>query len=160
MGASRRTKKKGLASWSLALNEIVASALKIAAPLPEHGGARAGSGRMSREAMIAAYTSAFEDFLADDAAVKAAIDGSTSSHLYTERESWVVELFRDGSHRVLSGKEYEDGYRSPGLVIAIPPLQDEDLPPPDAPLISRFYDNALNELRRNFDEAVADYRNA
>lgn len=151
---------EGLQNWPQALVKLTANALGIEVDLPAQGGARPGAGRPTREAIIAAYTSAFEDFMSDTKAVESAIDGSTSSRLYTERETWVVELFKDGTFRVLSGKEYEDGYRSPGIVVAIPPMQDEDMPPPDAPLSEPFYGNAVDEMRRNFDEEIAAYRNA
>jgi hypothetical protein len=89
------------------------------------------------------FTEAFEKFMeedfwaAADSATKASWDGSGYS----------LELFPDGTYRVIWDNHLSDVYESPGLIISIPPLSDEDW---DEDPSLCFYENAERKIRDKF----------
>lgn len=98
-------------------------------------------------------TTAFESFMADSAAVEEAIESGTAA-----AESASIELFHDGTYRVLWSGNIGNLYRSDGIIVSIPTLRDDergfwleeyDMESPP------FYDNAIDELRRNFEYAIS-----
>lgn len=114
-----------------------------------------GEGSDDFEIVETSISTAFEAFMADTKAVEGAIDSSTSaSH---GGGSYKLELFSDGTYRVLS--QVGNLYDSTGIIISIPALRDDDMAPIDDDgneLASAFYDNAIEELRRNFEYAVSE----
>jgi hypothetical protein len=98
----------------------------------------------------AQYTEAFERFMSDKAAVRAAIDSATSADY--GGSGYTLELFGDGTFRTLWNGHIGNLYNSRGIMIAIPELNDDDLGAPEAG-IENFYDSAIDELRRNFEMA-------
>ena len=92
--------------------------------------------------------SAFDSFMAND--FKAAVDSATKA-------SWAgsgysVELFDEGNYRILWNQQIGNLYDSPGLILNIPALGDEEW---DADSDIRFYDNAEVEIREAFEEQKA-----
>lgn len=88
---------------------------------------------------------AFDSFMQED--FYSAVDSST-------RESWSgggysVELFSDGKYRVLWDKEIGNLYDSPGLILSIPALTNDDW---DEDPDIRFYDNVEEEIRNSFQD--------
>lgn len=143
-----------------AIVKLTSESLSIDAPLPEHGGARDGAGKKSRETIMAGLTEAFEAFMADGRGVEDAIDSSTSAVRQSDSDVWRVELFRDGTYRALPGNQIGSEYKSSGLLIRIPVLSDDEIGEwleeynMAAP---SFYDNAIEQLRRDFDYALSEY---
>jgi len=90
----------------------------------------------------------FNAFVSDRQALEAALDSSTKS-------SWggghyVVELFPDGSYRVIPGNDMGTKYFSPGIVLTLPSLSDDDWGD-CVEAEDRFYDNAEEALKESFD---------
>jgi hypothetical protein len=93
--------------------------------------------------------SAFKKFTANN--FEPAVDSATKA-------SWAgsgysVELFDDGTYRVLWNQAIGNLYDSPGVIMGIPSLSDEDWD--EDPLI-RFYDNA----REDFSDCFAEHKAA
>lgn len=92
---------------------------------------------------------AFNDFMSSKD-FEFSVDSST-------RASWgggsySVELFEDGTYRVLGSSEIGNMYDSPGMIIGIPALGDDEWD--DDPNI-RFYGNAREYMKNAFHEAIA-----
>lgn len=91
---------------------------------------------------------AFDNFLADRETLEAAILSST-------RASWggghyTVELFEDGTYRVLAGHHIGNLYQSPGMLLQIPRLTEDEWDGTDDS--EAFFDNAIDQLRDTFAE--------
>lgn len=91
--------------------------------------------------------SAFNQFMSTD--FQSAVDSSTKASW--GGSGYSVELFPDGSYRVLWDNQIGNRYDSSGLILSIPPLGDEEW---DEDLSIRFYDNAEELLRESFKEAI------
>jgi hypothetical protein len=92
--------------------------------------------------------SAFEKFMAND--FESAVDSATKA-------SWAgngysVEFFGDGTYRVLQNQSLGNLFDSPGVIMGIPSLSDEDWD--EDPLI-RFYDNAREDFSDCFVKCKA-----
>jgi hypothetical protein len=88
---------------------------------------------------------AFDKFMAND--FKSAVDSATKA-------SWAggmysVEFFDEGTYRVLWNQQIGNLYDSPGLILGLPTLSDDEWD--EDPLI-RFYDNAREEFNDLFVE--------
>lgn len=88
---------------------------------------------------------AFESFMEQE--FQSAVDSAT-------RASWggngySVELFNSGKYRVLYNGEIGNLYDSPGLILPIPFLGQDEW---DEDPTLRFYDNAEKEMRNVFEE--------
>lgn len=92
---------------------------------------------------------AFESFMSDEKAVCEAIDMSTIAGY--SGSGYSVELFDDGHHRLLWDNQIGNRYDSPGVIIHIPKLTEDEVETGDAPA---FYDNAIEALRENFEYAM------
>jgi len=88
---------------------------------------------------------AFEDFMAES--FQSAVDSSTQASW--GGSGYSVELFHGGSYRVLWNGEIGNRYDSPGIILSVPTLGDEEWD--DDPAV-RFYDNAEEEMRDTFQE--------
>lgn len=88
-------------------------------------------------------TEAFESFMAND--FESACDSSTKASW--GGSGYSVELFEDGHYRVLWDNQIGNLYDSPGLILGIPALGDDDW---DEDPSIRFYDNAGEEMREKF----------
>lgn len=88
---------------------------------------------------------AFESFMAHD--FESACDSSTQA--YWGGSGYSVELFDDGTYRVLWDNKIGNLYDSPGLILGIPYLGEDEWD--DDPYI-RFYDNAKEEMREIFQQ--------
>jgi hypothetical protein len=88
---------------------------------------------------------AFEKFMAEG--FKKAVDSSTKASW--GGSGYSVELFDDGHYRVLWDNEIGNLYDSPGLIMSIPYLVDDEWSEDPS---MRFYDNAEEEIRENFEE--------
>lgn len=87
----------------------------------------------------------FESFMEQE--FESAVDSAT-------RASWggdgySVELFNSGKYRVLYNGEIGNLYYSPGLILPIPFLGQDEW---DEDPTLRFYDNAEKEMRNVFEE--------
>lgn len=105
----------------------------------------------------ASITTAFEAFMADEKAVEEAIDNSTSASY--GGGSYKLELFHDGTYRVLASNRIGNAYKSDGIIISIPTLREDEmavLDDDDNEVVGAMYDNAIEELRRNFDYAISE----
>lgn len=90
---------------------------------------------------------AFDNFMSTD--FEAAVDSSTKASW--SGSGYSVELFEDGTYRVLWNNQIGNRYESPGLVLGVPSLNDEEWD--DDPSI-RFYDNAEQAMRDKYAEAL------
>lgn len=90
-------------------------------------------------------SNAFETFMRID--FESACDSSTKA-------SWAgsgysVELFDDGTYRVLWNQQIGNLYDSPGLILGIPAMTDEEW---DEDPSIRYYDNAKEYMKEVFEE--------
>ncbi len=83
---------------------------------------------------------AFNDFMA--AEFESAVDKSTESSW--GGGSYSVELFPDGSYRVAPSDNFGNLYFTPGVILTIPTLGDEEW---DEDPDLRYYDNAEQAMR-------------
>lgn len=90
--------------------------------------------------------SAFEKFMASGD-FKPAVDSATKASW--GGSGYSVELFDDGSYRILWDNQIGNLYDSPGLILSIPSLTDEEWDEDEDPSI-RFYHNAEQEIRDAF----------
>jgi hypothetical protein len=91
---------------------------------------------------------AFDEFMAND--FEPAVDSATKA-------SWAgsgysVEFFDKGNYRVLWNQQIGNSYDSPGLILGIPILNNDEWD--EDPLI-RFYENAREEFNDLFAENKA-----
>lgn len=93
------------------------------------------------------FQQAFDNFMnkefefAVDSATEASWGGSGYS----------VELFEDGYYCILWDGEIGNLYESPGIILGVPPLTDEEWD--DDPTL-RFYGNAEEAMQNSFEEAM------
>lgn len=101
---------------------------------------------------------AFEAFMADEKAVEEAIDSSTTAS--DNGSGYSVELFNDGTFRVLWDNNIGNLYKSAGIIISIPALSEDerDVLDDDGEVIegTAFYDNAIDQLRRDFEYVMSE----
>ena len=95
------------------------------------------------------FQSAFALFMAND--FEQSCDSSTQA-------SWggggySVELFDDGTYRVLWDNEIGNLYVSDGIILGVPALGDDEW---DDDKSIRFYDNAKEYMQTAFSDAVED----
>lgn len=88
---------------------------------------------------------AFESFMASG--FKSAVDSSTKASW--GGSSYSVELFDEGYYRVLWDNHIGNLYDSPGLILSVPALADDEW---DEDPSIRFYDNAEQIIRESFEE--------
>lgn len=88
---------------------------------------------------------AFESFMKND--FEKTVDSSTKASW--SGSHYVVELFHDGTYRTLHSCNVGNLYISPGLILVVPALDDEEW---DSDPDIRFYDSAEENLREAFDE--------
>ena len=88
---------------------------------------------------------AFESFMAQD--FQSACDSATQASW--GGSGYSVELFDDGHYRVLWDNQIGNLYDSPGLILSVPTLGDDEW---DKDPSIRFYDNAEEEMREIFQE--------
>lgn len=98
------------------------------------------------------FTQAFQLFMSES--FESAVDSSTQASW--GGGSYSVELFGDGSYRVLDTNSIGNRYDSPGIILQIPSLNEEEWD--DDPSI-RFYDNARDNLVNKYDQYVAEALN-
>lgn len=96
------------------------------------------------------YDQAFNNFMRSD--FETAVDSSTKA-------SWggsyyCVELFADGSYRVLWTKQVGNMYVSPGILLPVPALNSEEW---DEDPNVRFYDNAAMRMEMIYKEKMSEY---
>ena len=92
--------------------------------------------------------SAFDSFMSND--FKAAVDSATKASW--SGSGYSVELFDEGNYRILWNQQIGNLYDSPGLILSIPALGDEEW---DEDSSIRYYDNAEVEIREAFEEQKA-----
>lgn len=95
---------------------------------------------------LSGITAAYEKFLSE--AIEGAIESSTKASW--GGSGYSVELFANGTYRVLWDNQIGNLYESPGAIIKIPPCSDEEWS-------DRFYDNAIEKLKRVFQEWKKEY---
>lgn len=66
-----------------------------------------------------------------------------------------VELFESGNFRVIWNNEIGNLYDSPGIILSVPSLGDDDW---DEDPSIRFFDNAEDEMRAIFEQKIADIK--
>jgi len=104
---------------------------------------------------------AFESFMSKS--FESAVDSSTKASW--GGSGYSVELFDDGTYRVLWDNQIGNLYNSPGLILSVLYLDNEEWD--DDPSI-RFYDNAEQQMRDVFEQhwqanlnvqaVIADFR--
>jgi len=90
---------------------------------------------------------AFESFMKSD--FEDAVDSSTKASW--GGSGYSVELFKDGTYRVLWDSNIGNRYDSPGLILGVPTLGDEEW---DEDKDLRFYENAEQEIKDKFESAI------
>jgi len=98
------------------------------------------------------FTQAFQLFMSES--FESAVDSSTQASW--GGGSYSVELFEDGSYRVLDTNLIGNRYDSPGIILQIPSLNEEEWD--DDPSI-RYYDNARDNLVNKYDQYVVEALN-
>lgn len=88
---------------------------------------------------------AFQAFMSSD--FEPACDSATKASW--GGSGYSVELFDDGTYRVLWDDQIGNCYDSPGLILGIPTLNDEEW---DDDPTHRFYDNAREEMLEFFKQ--------
>lgn len=88
---------------------------------------------------------AFESFLRTD--FKSAADSATKASW--GGNGYSVELFNTGTYRVLPDGSIGNLYYSPGLVLGVPALTDDEW---DEDPDIRYYEGAEEEMREKFQE--------
>lgn len=88
---------------------------------------------------------AFDAFMSE--AFEGAVDKSTKASW--DGSGYSVELFPDGTYRVLWDNQIGDRYSSRGLILSIPALSSDDW---NSIRKRRFYDNAEQAMRDAFQE--------
>jgi len=96
---------------------------------------------------------AFDSFMAND--FQSAVDSSTEAS--QSGSGYSVELFDDGTYRVLWNNQIGNLYDSPGLILSIPSLSDEEW---DEDPSIRFYDNAEQAIRDSYQDHWQANQNA
>ena len=91
--------------------------------------------------------SAFNKFMRED--FQSSVDSSTQASW--GGSGYSVELFHDGTYRVLWDNQIGNLYSTPGLILSIPALSGEEWG--EDPSI-RYYDSAEEFLRESFKEAI------
>lgn len=94
-----------------------------------------------------AFHSFMTDFEFEKYEFEKAVDQSTLASFWGSGYS--VELFNDGTYRVLWDQQIGNQYQSPGLILSVPALSDEEWD--DDPTL-RYYENARDLIRENFEE--------
>jgi hypothetical protein len=94
---------------------------------------------------------AFENFMSDDVQVKEAIMSSTTAGF--GGSGYTLELFDDGTFRVLWNGQIGNLHNSRGIMIGIPKLGDDDMA--DDPM-DNYYDNAIEALRESGEYAIGE----
>jgi len=97
------------------------------------------------------FGAAFEAFIVDSA--EDAIISSTQAGY--GGSGYSVELFDDGTFRVLWNNEIGNLYESPGLILGIPQLDTDEMNN-DEPALS-YFDSAIASLRERFDTLDEEY---
>lgn len=95
------------------------------------------------------YREAFEKFMATEA--EQTIMRATVAGYGGPSEGYSVELFEDGTYRVLDNKRIGNLYRSPGMLIDMPKLLDDEVGDEETPA---YYDDAISQLREKFEAAM------
>jgi len=89
---------------------------------------------------------AFDRFMEED--FENAVDMATKA--YWSGSGYSVELFPDGHYRVLWNSNIGNRYDTPGVILGIRPLGDDEW---DNDKDCRFYDNAEDYMREAFNDA-------
>lgn len=100
---------------------------------------------MISKANLQSYREAFDNFMLDTDVVESAILKSTESGF--EGSGYSLELFENGSSRILWDNSIGNLYCSPGIIISIPQLTDEDYK-------DEYFDDAITELEDNLEEIL------
>ena len=100
------------------------------------------------------YRLGFQAFLNEE--VEKAIDCATNQE-YGGTSTTVLEIFPDGTYRwePSQGNQYD----SPGIVIGIPSVNqsdDEEYDEDGELLVSRFYDNSIENVKEFFEDLIED----
>lgn len=105
--------------------------------------------KMSEEIDI--YDEAFEIFM-EEAFEDACISSTKASW---GGSGYSVELFADGTYRVLWNNNIGNLYDSPGLIISIPPLGDEEW---DDDIDICYFDRAIEAMKDIYAQAKEDLK--
>lgn len=97
------------------------------------------------------YQTAFKNFM--DNNFESAVDSATQASF--SGSGYSVELFEDGTYRVLWNNQIGKLYDSKGIILGIPTLGDEEY---DEDPDLCFYDNAQDAMVKIFEQAMADLR--
>ena len=90
------------------------------------------------------YQSAFDNFIQDTEAVESAIWKATEAGF--GGSGYSLELFGNGTHRILRNDSIGKLYTSPGIVIGISRIDNDEYD----------FDNAIKSLRDKFDEYLSE----
>lgn len=95
------------------------------------------------------FQAAFDGFMADH--IEEAIEKSTQAGF--SGSGYSVELFADGTHRVLWNNQIGNRYKSPGLIVDIPQLTDDEM---GDDVVPPFYDNAIKVMQEYFEAVCSE----
>lgn len=93
------------------------------------------------------FDSAFDNFMRED--FESAVDSATKASW--GGSGYSVELFDDGSYRVLWDNNIGNLYDSPGIILGIPALSDDEW---DEDESIRFYGNAEDFMKETYKERI------
>ena len=100
---------------------------------------------MISKANLQSYREAFDNFMLDTDVVESAILKSTEAGF--GGSGYSLELFENGTYRILWDNSIGNLYISPGIIISIPQLTDEDYK-------DEYFDDAITELEDNLEEIL------
>lgn len=102
------------------------------------------------------FHEAFDKFMASPDLEKAILSSTKASW---GGSGYTLELFQDGTYRVLWDNSIGNLYRSPGILIAIPPLTDDEYGQEDedgnhdaSAIIDPFFGNVVARLEEIGEE--------
>jgi uncharacterized protein YndB with AHSA1/START domain len=97
---------------------------------------------------------AFESFMTDNdyTVFQTAVDDSTKASW--GGSGYSVELFPDGSYRTLWDNHIGNRYDSPGIVLKVPPFDDEEW---DEDISLSYYGTVEEVLHKTFAEVLENY---
>lgn len=96
---------------------------------------------------------AFEAFMTDNdyTVFQTTVDDSTKASW--GGSGYSVELFPDGTYRVLWDNHIGNRYDSPGVILKVPPLSDDEW---DDDVSLRYYEGVEESLREKFAEVIEE----
>ena len=97
---------------------------------------------------------AYGSFRADLRTVESAIESATKAE--SENSGYSLEIYPDGTHRVFWSDRIGNLYTSPGFIIHLPTLGEEEWDENEDD--GHFYDNAIEALDEVIEDLIAEQK--